>query len=102
MSLINKISQFFRKQNQKIAQEKEGKSDIHGYIGKFVKQNGSDIGESIAVDKTRFIVKNQEGFISVPISVVLKNNENIEVGDFDTEESFRLGKAWFEKKDTLK
>ncbi len=99
MSLINKISQLFRKKNQGAVQEK---ADIHGYIGKFVKQNGSDIGESIAVERTRFIVKNRDGFISVPISVVLKNTENIEVGVFDAEESLRLGKEWFEKKDTLK
>ncbi|HEY9247120.1 MAG TPA: DUF5749 family beta-barrel protein [Candidatus Methanoperedens sp.] len=102
MSLINKISLFFRKKNQGAIQMNDVKPDYHNYIGKFVKQNGTDIGESIAIDETRFIIKSPECFMSLPMGAILKNTENIEVGDFDREESVKLGKQWFEKKDVLK
>ncbi len=102
MSLINKISLFFKTRKQGTAQEKEVMPDIHSYIGKFVKQNGNAIGESIAVDTARFIIKNPQGFMSVPLASVLKNTDNIEVGEFDREESVKLGKDWFERKDTLR
>lgn len=100
MSLIHKISLFFKKK-QGTAQEKEGKPDFHNYIGKFVKQNGTKIGESIAVDEARFIIKMPDGFISVPIASVMKNTDDIEIGDFNMEESRKLGNEWFERKDTL-
>ncbi|NJD77741.1 MAG: hypothetical protein FIB08_11710 [Candidatus Methanoperedens sp.] len=100
MSLIQKISLFLKKK-QGTTQGKEEKPDFHNYIGKFVKQNGTKIGESIALDETRFIVKIPDGFISVPIATVTKNTENIEIGDFNMEESRKLGNEWFERKDTL-
>ncbi|HEY9206588.1 MAG TPA: DUF5749 family beta-barrel protein [Candidatus Methanoperedens sp.] len=101
MSLINKISLLFKTKKQGTAVENGAKPDIHSYIGKFVKQNGNAIGESIAVDTARFIIKNPQGFMSVPLASVLKNTDNIEVGEFDREESVKLGKDWFERKDTL-
>jgi len=101
MSVLNRISNFFKKNTQ--TSEKE-KSELKAseYIGKFVKQNNIDIGESIAVDGVRFIVKNPDGFKSIPLEAVVRNAENIVVGDFNRDESLSLGKEWFEKKDTLK
>lgn len=100
MSLISKISKFFKKSNP--GTEKENKIKVHDYIAKRVKQNGNDIGESIAVEEKRFIVKNSEITLSIPFEVVVENNENIVVGDFNREESFQLGKEWFDRRDTLK
>lgn len=97
MSILGKISGFFKRTT-----EKESDFKIHAYIGKFVKQNNSDIGESIAVDGGRVIIKNSGNIISVPIETVIKNAETIVVGDFDQEESSRLGKEWSDRKDTLK
>jgi len=72
------------------------------YIGKFVRQSNNDIGESIAVVENRLIIKNPDGIMSIPIEAVAGNAEYIVVGDFNKEEALRLGKEWFERKDTLK
>ena len=98
MSILNKISNFLKK----TASEKEdNKARAHALTGKFVKQNGVDIGESIAVTGTGFIVKNPDGFMSIPFDADVTNREIIAVGDFNREESIQLGKDWFERKDTL-
>ena len=102
MSLINKISKFFKKNNQSAAPQKDDKLKVHDYIGKFVQQGGAKIGESIAFEKDRVIVKNSEIFMSIPLEKITANTENIVVGDFNREESLQLGKEWFEKRDTLK
>lgn len=98
MSLLNKITNIFRENTR------DGKIEMnaHGYTGKFVRQGNNDIGESIAVAEGRLIVKNPDGILSIPVEAVLTNAEHIAVGDFDREEAFRLGKEWFERKDTLK
>lgn len=100
MSLINKIKKFFWKDQAE--DNKAEKLNAVEYIGKFVKQKGTDIGESVAVSDARFIIKNKDGFLSVPAQAILKNHEFIEVGDFNMEESIKLGNEWNEKKDTLK
>ena len=98
MSFLNRISNFFKK-NSTLNQEKEGnKLKVHDYTGKFVKQNGTDIGESIALDQNRIIVKNADNIFSISIEAVTANAENILVGDFNREEAIQLGKEWFEKK----
>lgn len=98
MSILRKISEFFKKPSEKESNDLK----IHAFIGKFVKQNNADIGESIAVDGKRIIIKNLENILSIPIESILKNTENIVVGDFDREESIKLGKEWEERKDVLK
>lgn len=100
MSIITKITQFFMRNPQD--SEKEGRLNALAYTGKFVKQNNTDIGESIAVDGRRIIVKNPESTISIPVEAVLRNSENIAVCDFDREEAIRLGNEWAQKKDVLK
>lgn len=100
MSLINKIKKFFRK--DKTEENKAEKLNAADYIGKFVKQKGNDIGESVAVSDARFIIKNKDDFLSVPVQAILKNHEFIEVGDFNLEECTKLGIEWNGKKDTLK
>jgi hypothetical protein len=101
MSILNKISNFLKKRTG--ASEKEdNKARAVGYTGKFVKQNGTDIGESVAVTEKGFIVKNPEAFMSIPFEAVVTNSEIIAVGDFNREECIQLGKEWFERKDTLK
>ncbi len=102
MSLINKISRFFRKNNQDTVSQKEDKFKIRDYIGKFVQCNGTNIGESIAIEKDRIVIKNSDTFISIPIERIVSNSENIMVGDFNREESIQLGKEWFERRDTLR
>jgi len=98
MSLLNKITNIFKEnpRNEKI------QSSVHEYIGKFVRQSNNDIGESIAVVENRLIVKNPDNIMSIPIKAVSTNAEHIAVGDFNREEALRLGKEWFERKDTLK
>lgn len=101
MSILNKIFNCFKK-NIKNPEEKGNKFNAHEYVGKFVKHNNTDIGESIAVEKDRIIVKNLDGIMSLPIEAVITNTESIVVGDFNREESLQLGKEWFDRKDTLK
>lgn len=99
MAILNKISNFFTKKPEILD---DSKSIAHEYVGKFVKQNSLDIGESIAVEGGRLIVKNSENIMSIPFGAVAANTDNIVVGDFNREESLALGKEWFDKKDTLK
>ncbi|MDP2767941.1 MAG: hypothetical protein Q8O41_10940 [Candidatus Methanoperedens sp.] len=101
MSFVDKISKLFTEKA-----EKEGKNanklKVYDCIGKFVKQNNVDLGESIAIDGGRLIVKNPDGFMSVPLEAIVTNTDSIVVVDFNREESLQLGKEWFERKDTLK
>jgi hypothetical protein len=99
MSIIAKITDFFKKNPQNL--EKDGQLKSHYYIGKFVKHDNTDIGESIGVEGQRIIIKNSENIISIPIEAIIKNAENIIVGDFDREEALRLGKEWADQKDML-
>lgn len=100
MSILNRVSNFFK--NLQNTEKERSELKVSEYIGKFVKQDNIDIGESVAVDGARFIVKNPDGFLSVPLEAVVRNAETIVVGDFNRDESLSLGKEWFEKKDTLK
>lgn len=102
MSFLNKISNLLKKNNTQKPEKEAGKLNVHDYTGKFVKQDGTDIGESVAVYENRIIVKNADGFFSVSMEAVTENAGNILVGDFDREEAVRLGKEWFDRKDTLK
>ena len=47
MSIIAKITGFFRKNPANL---EDAQLNVHNYIGKFVKQDYIDIGESIAID----------------------------------------------------
>ncbi len=98
MSLIKRISRIFKKKGQ----GNEEKVYIHNYVGKFVVQNGIGIGESIALEGNRIIVKNSDSYVSIPVEKIAANSDKIVMGDFNREESLKLGKEWFEKKDTLK
>lgn len=100
MSLITKFKGFFRKNQQNT--EKEELTRVRLYIGKFVKQKNIDIGESIALEHNRLIIKNQERIVSIPQEAIIKTEDNIILGDFDMEESIKLGKEWADRKDTLK
>lgn len=99
MSISDKISSLFKRKPSE-----EGICDIsaHSYIGKFVKQNNIDIGESIGVVGRRIIIKNPQNILSIPVEAVLKNAENLVVGDFIMEESLQLGKEWADRKDVMK
>ncbi len=99
MAILDKISNFFTKKSEI---QDDSKSIAHAYVGKFVKQNSENIGESIAVEEGRLIVKNSENIMSIPLEAVATNTDNIAVGDFNREESLVLGKEWFDRKDTLK
>ncbi|VVB88922.1 Uncharacterised protein [uncultured archaeon] len=101
MSLINKISKFFRKK-ESASSEMENKIKVKDYLGKFVMQNGLDIGESIAFERGRIIVKKSDSYSSIPFEKITSNVDKIIVGDFDMEESLKLGKEWSQKKDSLK
>ncbi len=102
MSLINKISKLFKKNNQGTVSQKGNRIKIRDYIGKFVQQNGINIGESIAVEKERLVIKSSDLFVSIPLEKIITNSENIVVGDFNREESIQFGKEWFERKDALR
>ncbi len=101
MSLISKISGLFRIKKPDSA-KKENIPNAREYTGKFVKQNGADIGESVALDNDRVVVKSKEYFMSIPLEKVTANTDIIAVGDFDRDDSLKFGKEWFEKKDRLK
>jgi hypothetical protein len=102
MSLINKLSNLFKKNNYGAVPQKNDKFKAHDYIGKFVQQSGTNIGESIAIEKDRLVVKSSDIFMSIPLEKIVTNTENIVIGDFNREESIQFGKEWFEKRDTLK
>lgn len=99
MSILDKISSFF---GINPTEKESGDLSAHSYIGKFVKQNNIAIGESIGVDGRRIIIKNPESILSIPVEAVLKNAEDIAVGDFNRDESLQLGKEWEERKDVMK
>ena len=99
MSISDKISSFFR---IKPKENESGDLRAHSYIGKFVKQNNIDLGESIGVDGRRIIIKNPQNILSIPVEAVLKNAETLVVGDFNRDESLQLGKEWEERKDVMK
>jgi hypothetical protein len=99
MSISDKISSFFRIKSQ---EKESGDLRAHSYIGKFVKQNNVDLGESIGVDGRRIIIKNLENIMSIPVEAVLKNAQTLVVGDFNRDESLQLGKEWEERKDVMK
>lgn len=101
MSLISKISSFFRIKKPDSG-KKETNLNAREYTGKFVKQNGADIGESVALDNNRVVVKSKEYFMSIPLEKITANTDVIAVGDFDRDESLRSGKEWSEKFDKLK
>jgi len=99
MSILDKISSFFGIKPQ---EKESGDLRAHSYIGKFVKQNNIDLGESIGVDGRRIIIKNQQNILSIPVESVLTNSETIVVGDFNRDEAIQLGKEWDERKNVMK
>jgi hypothetical protein len=101
MSIRSKISGFFRKKNQDGTQ-KESKLEAREYIGKFVKQNGFDIGESVAFDNKRIVIKSKDNYMAIPLDKITTNTDVIDVSGFDMDESLKFGKEWSEKKDALK
>jgi len=101
MSIITKISGFIRKKKQDSPQ-KESKLDAREYIGKFVKQNGFEIGESVAFDNNRIVVKSKDNYMAIPLERITANKDVIAVGGFDMDESLKFGKEWSEKRDALK
>jgi len=83
--------------------EKEaGNLNAHSYIGKFVKQDYIEIGESIAVEGRRIIIKSPQNILSIPAEAILKNDQTISVGDFNRDEALQLGKEWDQRKDIMK
>jgi hypothetical protein len=101
MSIISKISGFFSKKNQDRVQ-KESKINVREYIGKYVKQNGFDIGESVAFDNNRIVVKSKANYMAIPLDKITSNTDVIAVSGFDMDESLKAGKEWSEKRDVLK
>ena len=108
MSFISKISRIFRKTDEQEGDAPEETPvakydiDVRDYINKFVKQNATDIGESVTVHDDRLIVKNKDGFMAISLDAVEDNSENIVVGDFDVEVALQMGKEWSDMRDTLK
>ena len=101
MSIISRISGIFRNKNQDNLQ-KEKKLDAREYTGKFVKQNGFEIGESVALENNRIVVKSKDNYMAIPIDKIIGNTDFIALGGFDMDESLKFGKEWSEKKDALK
>ncbi len=99
MSILDKISSFF---GIKPPEKESGDLRAQSYIGKFVKQNNVDLGESIGVDGRRIIIKNPQNILSIPVEAVLNNAQTLVVGDFNMDESLQLGKEWEERKDVMK
>jgi hypothetical protein len=99
MSILDKISSFLG-----IKPPEKESSDLRAdlYIGKFVKQDYIEIGESIGVDGRRIVIKNPESVMSIPVEAVLKNEQTISVGDFNRDEALQLGKEWAQRKDVMK
>lgn len=99
MSILDKISSFF---GIKPREKEAGNLSAHSYIGKFVKQDYIEIGESIAVEGRRIIIKSPQNFLSIPAEAILKNEQTISVGDFNRDEALQLGKEWDERKNIMK
>ncbi|VVB88159.1 Uncharacterised protein [uncultured archaeon] len=101
MSIISKVSGFFRKNNTE-SPKKKNIVNFREYTGKFVKQNAVDIGESVAIENNRVIVKSKDTYMAIPVEKITSNTDVIAVGGFDMDESLKFGKEWSEKRDTLK
>jgi len=101
MSIIRNISGFFSK-IKRDSEQKENKLDAREYTGKFVKQNGFEIGESVAIDNNRIVVKSKDNYMAILVDKITANADFIAVGGFDMDESLKFGKEWSEKRDTLK
>ncbi len=101
MSIKSKISGFFRNKNPD-STEKESRLEAREYIGKFVKQNGFDIGESVAFDNNRIVIKSKDNYMAIPLDKITANTDVIAVSGFDMNDSLKFGKEWSEKRDTLK
>ncbi|MFH0904871.1 MAG: DUF5749 family beta-barrel protein [Methanobacteriota archaeon] len=101
MPIIRNISEFFRK-IKRDSEQKENKLDAREYTGKFVKQNGFEIGESVALDNNRIVVKSKDNYMAIPVDKITANTDFIALGGFDMDESLKFGKEWSEKRDTLK
>lgn len=101
MSIIRNISGFFSKIIRD-SEQKENKLDAREYTGKFVKQNGFEIGESVALENNRIVVKSKDNYMAIPIDKITANTDFIALGGFDMDESLRFGKEWSEKRDTLR
>jgi len=99
MSILDKISNLFG-----IKPKEKESSDLQAdcYIGKFVKHDYLEIGESIGVEGRRIIIKSPQNFLSIPVEAVLKNEETISVGDFNRDEALQRGKEWDERKNVMK
>ncbi len=101
MSIIRNISGFFKRKKQD-NEQKENKLVAREYTGKFVKQNGFDIGESVALENNRIVVKSKDNYMAIPIDKITVNTDFISMGGFDMDDSLKFGKEWSEKRDTLK
>jgi len=101
MPIIRNISEFFRRKKRD-SEQKEKKLDAREYTGKFVKQNGFDIGESVALENNRIVVKSKDNYMAIPVDKITANTDFIALGGFDMDESLKFGKEWSEKRDTLK
>jgi hypothetical protein len=99
MSILDQISRFF---GIKPPKKESGNLSAHSYIGKFVKQDYIEIGESIGVEGRRIILKSPQNFLSIPVEAVLKNEQTIAVGDFNRDEALQLGKEWDDRKNVMK
>jgi len=99
MSISDKISSFF---GIKPREKEADNLSAHYYVGKFVKQDYIEIGESIGVEGRRIIIKSPENILSIPAEVILKNEQTISVGDFNRDEALKLGKEWDERKNVMK
>ncbi len=66
------------------------------YICKYVKQDTTSIGESIAVTEERIIVKSEDAILSIPMSAVIKlvGDDVISIGDFNRKEVEEAGETW--------
>lgn len=101
MSIITKITGFFRKSKAE-SSKKENNVNVREYLGKFVKQNAVDIGESIAFENNRIVVKSKDTYMAIPLEKITSNSDVIAVCGFDMDESLKFGKEWYEKRDILK
>lgn len=71
------------------------KKDI---LAKFVIQNGITIGETISIDSNHLVFKSGADNLNIPISSIININEdNVTVGEFNRDESLKLGENWLHR-----
>lgn len=94
MLLVNQV--LAKRAREQVAEPEDPAKDL---LLKFAHHEGSVVGESVAIDDDRLILKQAGVFKSVPLAQAEVHEGDIRItGDVDWEEAIRQGEAWHDAK----